>query len=250
MARGNFSDAAALLLWCVAAALGCDSRGMERGPQQAGPETAASTVELRYVETEQRTPSESAPGGSWVKSVRYPQIEGGVASEIQSAVNQAIAAHVAKYACDGPGDQQFTGVATRGDGTLLSVKYEAMWMCASMPAPQSKTGGLTFDLRTGRRVDLGEEVADASRRDALERRVVQGAKAAASRKLGRDAAYCPEPGRTSEFFLTDSAAVFVGMFPSHVDAACDVEVSIPLGELRPFLRSGSVLAGGAPTGSG
>lgn len=204
---------------------------------------------MRYVEAEDRTPSESAPGGSWVSSVRYPQIERGVASEIQSAVNEAIVAHVGKYTCAGPGDQQFMAAVTRSDGTVLSVNCEAMWMCTSMPAPQSKTGGLTFDLRPGHKVHLDEELTDAARREALERRVGEGAKVAVSRKLGSNATYCPEPGRTSEFFLTDSAAVFVGMFPSHVDAACEVEVSIPLGELRPFLRGGSVLASRAPSSS-
>lgn len=242
------SAAAVLLLWCPPAALGCDSGGMERGPQQAGPAAAAQTIEIRYVEAEDRTPSQSAPGGSWVRSVRYPQIESGVASEIRSAVNDTIVAHVGKHKCAGPGDQQFTATVTRSDGTVLSLQYEAMWMCASMPAPQSKPGGLTFDLRTGHGMSLGEELTDTARRDALERRVVQGAKAAMSKRLGRDAAYCPDPRWTSELFLTDSTAVFVGMFASHADAACEVEVSIPLEELRRLLRHGSVLAGKASSG--
>ncbi|MGH9258309.1 MAG: hypothetical protein ACRD08_00185 [Acidimicrobiales bacterium] len=177
--------------------------------------------------------------------MRYPQIERGVAPEIRNAVNQTIAAHARKHACAGPGDQQFTAAVTRSDATVLSMKYEAMWMCPSMPAPQSNDGGLTFDLGTGRRVQLDEELADPARRDALDRRVVRDAMAAVSRKLGPGATECPEPVRTSEFYVTHSGVVFVGMFPAHVDAACAVEVSIPLGDLRSLLRSGSVLAGKA-----
>jgi hypothetical protein len=220
--------------------LKCDAGRREQPAREIGSIPQTRAVKTRYVERQTRVGSSSAPGGSWVVSLRYPQIDSGVPAEVRRNINSAIEATTKEYACKTPGDQQFKAEITKIDAKLMSMKYEAMWMCSSMPSPGSKIGGLTYDLGSGHKIDLDNELNDTGGGE-LDRLISKQTRAAIRKKLGSDASYCPEPQSAHEFFLEDRTIVFVGMFPSHADAACEVEVSMPLAQVESYLRKGSVL---------
>lgn len=198
-------------------------------------------VELRFEARDERIVAEAAPGGAWSIAVQYPQIVAGPSPATIAAVNDAILREVAATACDGPGEHTFAADVVRNDGILLSVRYEAKWRCASIPSPGASAGGMSFELRSGESIALADELSDSPAiRAALEQRVADAALATARALRGDDAAFCGAFVGLRGAYITGDAAVFTQVFEAS-EPACDVEIPVPLRELRPFLHADSPL---------
>ena len=56
---------------------------------------------------------------------------------------------VNKYTCADGGDKTFNGTMIKVDENHVSLHYESMWMCATMPHPDTDSGNILFDTLTG-----------------------------------------------------------------------------------------------------
>ncbi len=117
------------------------------------------------------------PFGYWEITRVYPEIVSESHPQVAEAANGRIAALIDQYRCDGLGDQSFrTQEVYLGNG-LLSIAYEATWMCASMESPDSESGFLNLDLSDGTEVKLEEQFRGPSDYAQFRNRSVQELKA-------------------------------------------------------------------------
>ena len=90
----------------------------------------------------------NSPLGYWEVDLSYPQLNDNpnIAS---SVINKSIESLVNRYQCDAGGDKSFTGEIIQIDEDVVVISYESMWMCATMPHPDSESNVVTFNIKTG-----------------------------------------------------------------------------------------------------
>jgi len=108
--------------------------------------TLANLVQQKTFQ-EKITDSES-PLGYWEVDLSYPQLHDNpnIAS---STINKSIESLVNRYQCEAGGDKSFTGKVIQLDEDVVVISYESMWMCATMPRPDSESSVITFNIKTG-----------------------------------------------------------------------------------------------------
>lgn len=221
----------------LAALYGC---GESEATGEPGQRATQPENTYRYVQVEEQHPSEDSPVGYWETSLKYPQLNNPEHKKVLDTVNKAIAATVDSYKCEGPGDHSFEGTVSFSDKHLFSMKYDAMWMCDTMPNIGSDTGAQVYNLANGKQVKLADEFKDAASGDQIKALIKTKFKAALA---GLDASLaCPQPEDEGSFYIQGQDIVFIARFLSHADSACEMEVSLPLSELTPKLKADSVLA--------
>lgn len=184
---------------------------------------------------------EMAPVGFWEVSLRYPKITGGFPASVITKVNKVITEHVSKYSCSDLGDHTFTSETKYFDKELLSMTYRAMWMCATMPAPENTSGALTFNLITGEPLLLSSEFIDdkASKEffSILSAKIKSQTLAVQSQKE----IDCPEITTHSYFYKTKNAITLVATAPFHRFSGCTTELEFGSNEMKRFFKPDSLL---------
>lgn len=113
---------------------------------EADQEAADDTLTHRYKEHQERLTDSDSPLGYWEIDHRYPVFKSETHPGKAEEINAKITEQLEQYQCPDKGDQAFSAkVESQADGELM-VTYEAMWLCSSMPAPDSTEGELIFEL--------------------------------------------------------------------------------------------------------
>lgn len=112
---------------------------------------SASVPDISYtVENEySKIDSDDSPVGYWEVDLSYPVLSNPSNTSEIIRINQAIKDLVNKYTCADGGDKTFNGTMIRVDENHVSLQYESMWMCATMPHPDTDSGNILFDTLTG-----------------------------------------------------------------------------------------------------
>lgn len=222
----------------------------------ANPDVGATKAEERkntgsagQFEYELRTEEASVlddrfPFGHWEITRVYPEILSESHPSVAEAANGRIAALIDQYRCDGLGDQSFrTQEVYLGPG-LLSIAYEATWMCASMETPDSESGFLNLNLADGSEVKLEEQFRGPSDYAQFRNRAVQELNRELEDQVSDSGEDCPEV-RAFNGFHTDGTDLTVSSLSDRQgSAACNVHASFPLQSLEGKLRADSVLLAG------
>lgn len=203
-------------------------------------DSSANNSLFKYIEVSEKIDSPASPLGYWDKNLRYPQIIGLSDSEMATNINKTIIKLVEEYKCSPEGEQGFESEVTFVNKSVISFKYDAMWMCDSMPGPDSVAGAATIDLSTGKIIVLADELIDMTAVDKLKNRVAGEVHKLLQAKnvTGAD---CPETSGEQLYYLTKDYIVFRASFSEHSDSACEVEAKINLNESRQFLKPNSKL---------
>lgn len=113
---------------------------------QADQEASDDTLTHRHKEHQERITDSDSPLGHWEIDHRYPVFSSETHPGKAEEINDKITQQREQYQCPDKGDETFNAeVATKTDGELV-ITYEAMWLCPSMPAPDSTEGELIFEL--------------------------------------------------------------------------------------------------------
>ncbi len=198
-------------------------------------------ADYQQIVVEKTIKDKMSPMGYWEVSLSYPKITGDFPENIKAKINKAIADHVGKYGCSDLGDHTFVSATKYFDKELLSMAYETIWMCSTMPAPDSGSGALTFNLLTGEPLLLSSEFIDD--KAGIEFFSILSEKIK-SQTLALQTQYeidCPEITTHSYFYKTEDAIVLVAEAPFHSDSECTIEIEFGSSEMKRFLKPGSLL---------
>lgn len=187
------------------------------------------------------------PFGYWEVTRVYPEILSETHPSVAEAANGRISALIDQYRCDGLGDQSFrTQEVYLGTG-ILSIAYEATWMCASMEAPDGESGSLNLDLADGTDVKLEDQFRGPSDYAQFRSQAVQELNRELENQVAESGEPCPQVRAFSGFHTDGTDLTVSSMSDQEGFAACHVRVSFPLKSLERQLRADSVLLSAAQT---
>ena len=189
-----------------------------KASEQAPPETATSSTKSKvlpdsffsYVEVKEKTTTSSSPLGYWEKTLRYPQLKNNFNSQAVTVINESVVQLTNKYKCETEGDHDFESEVTLANSVLISFKYNAMWLCDTMPRPDSAIGAATLDLETGAEIKLADEVLDKATAEELRNIVLSKFKKLINEK-NKVGANCPLPTPSDMFYLYDLKSLFISV---------------------------------------
>jgi hypothetical protein len=232
---------AAVLLTCVNVAA-CDGGGAASASAQSQQEGAANFEGQVGYELEtiaQEIPDDDSPIGYWEVDKTFPVIT--PTSDVPAAevINLEVRRLVAQYSCEGKGDETFNSENVFVGERVFSMQYEAMWMCATMPSPDSASGSLNFDLADGSRISLKEQFESADAYHAF------GEKALAAMNEQLAAAgsndECTPVTALGDFRIDEKHLYVSSPSGEHGESFCEVEVAFEKPEIQDLLKPDSVL---------
>ncbi len=195
-------------------------------------------VLYRMQQDDKNIEDSASPLGYWEQLVSYPVIAG--SSPSTDRINKAIKTQAYQFSCGSLGDYTFTATVHSIDRAILSISYEAMWLCPQMPAPDSDTGALVFNVITGKPIKLNDEFASAGKFDSFARDITEKLGQLVSEKNKSNQMDCEIPSIYSFYYKKNDALVFVSSPDIHSDSACAVEVEIPFKDMSGDLKEGSL----------
>ncbi|MBU3917690.1 hypothetical protein KKA14_19355 [bacterium] len=194
-------------------------------------------LEMNFKENEEFF--EDSDGRAWEQSVRFPIVKGPEAKVVQR-INTSIQTLLNRFKCDPKAELLFTSNVKHQNDGVLSLKYNANYMCRTMPNPSGYEGGITFDLSSGRIITLKNELKDTSSYDALSRDVIEKLLPLLKSKV-KNYKECNNPHFSGEYYIESNNIVFLEFFSEHYKVFCEVSVSIPLNEIRSYFKADSKL---------
>lgn len=198
-------------------------------------------ADYQQIVEEKTIKDESSPMGYWEISLSYPIITGGFPESIKAKVNNAIKEHVGKYGCSDLGDHAFVSATKYFDKELLSMAYETIWMCSTMPAPDSASGALTFNLLTGEPLLLSDEFIDNKASIEFFSMLAEKIKSQRLVLQTQNEIDCPDISTHSYFYKTKGAITLVAEAPFESDAGCTIEIEFGSSEMKRFFKADSLL---------
>lgn len=214
------------LICSLLASCGQASDSLEGGNQ----DTPKLTFEV--FSQQEEIPAPHSPFGFWEKSIQYPVFESGD-EEVASSINSTLRALVEKYRCKNEGDQTFSANVKHQSASMLSITYEAMWMCPPMPHPDSTAGALNIDLRNGEEIVWRDQLQDQE----VEKKFL---KLLAQQRQKMEAKACQPPSDFAYFYVEGNEVRFVFQPDTHSEA-CTVTVAIDRETIGQFLTRESTL---------
>jgi len=220
------------ILMSLAANFGCTS---DKGKQEGN--FCNSQVCVKFLDENESIPGKD-DGFGWKKNVHIPQITS-VNNKGTEKINQELKELVAEPICESKeGDYFFSAELTLLSEKHLSFKYDEMEYCVPMPHPASYSGGITFSLKTSKKISLAEEIKNNDLLDKLKKDVLKKAK---DKLQEDDSCSEPEPEFSEKYYMNANSIVFIEFFPFHSDSACEIEVEMPISEMTKYLKSNSEL---------
>ena len=207
-----------------------------KNPQQAG---ASPDSVFTLVEVSEKVEDPASPFGYWEVTKSFPKLSDSQSSA--QAVNGAIEQIVSKYSCDSPGDEAFNSEVSYSSGELLSFHYEAMWMCQSMPSPDSTTGAATFDLKTGQLINIDSEFSSPDKKKAAYTLLREALDKKVSQIEQDNGMTCNNRSSLDGYYVTDSEIVFLHDASTHDESVCGTEVALKKSDAGKYLRGDSLL---------
>jgi hypothetical protein len=148
---------------------------------------------------------------------------------------------VNQYTCEGKGEETFTGVVTLASDRIFSMRYESMWMCATMPSPDSTSGTLNINIHDNTVLDLHNEFAsDTAHKAFVEKTILRINKKLSERRV-QQKVECAPVMKFGNFYVNPETLVISTPPGAHGDTACDVEVAIPRRDISAQLKADSGL---------
>jgi hypothetical protein len=231
-----------LLTGCDAAA-NADDASTSPVSMEEKPESTVSAGQFEYqLRTEETSVQDDRfPFGFWEVTRVYPEILSGNHPAAARAANDRIEGLVYQYRCDDMGDEVFhTRKVYLGNG-VLSMSYEAVWTCASMPSPESETGFLNLDLASGSGIDLEAQFRDRGSYQRFQQRVLEHLNHELESQMAGQSETCPEATHIDGFHF-DGKHLWVASLPREQDmAACGVKVRFTVESLQELLKPTSPL---------
>lgn len=125
---------------------------------------------------------------------------------------------------------------------MMSVTNTVDYYCAQSPHPDGETMGLVYDLKTGQRVTLAQQMKSGNTK-ALDEVLM---KKALSKSSNADSSCSADVyknlGTSATGFSLSATEMTIWTSYPHQTAACNIEATIPLKQLKNFLAPKSVAA--------
>ena len=158
-------------------------------------------------------------------------VSGQDTSVVNALNNRIDSALVRQVQCNPRGDLFVSSQLTFCNQNYLSISYQQMYQCRTMPGPSGKNAGITFSLDNGQALNLRSLVKSDAAYEMLTEEVLNKALS------NLDQNQCDLPRFSGEFFLEPGSIVFVEFFPDHYKEMCELEVRMSLRELKPYINS-------------
>lgn len=203
--------------------------------------SAGGAFEYRLQTEETARLDDRFPFGYWKVHRVYPVLMSEDQPRAVQVANKRIVERVHGYRCDGMGDVTFsTREVFIGNG-VLSMTYDASWMCASMSSPQSESGFLNLDLMGGSEIQLEDQFRDAAAYEGFRAVAIVALNEELEGRTASDGRRCP-PASSMSGFKVSGGELVVASFPGQGEnSACDVEAALPLDSLDDELKPDSSL---------
>lgn len=218
----------------VAASLLACTGNAENSTESAEPEAAAGQISYEWRETTKQTEDELSPLGYWDVDLRYPLFASTNPRHKLDALNKQVEALRESYSCTDKGDETFTADVKFASPNLVSLIYEAMWYCPTMPSPDSGSGVINFDPIAGKSITLADLVV-RDKAEALASLLAE--KAQQALKGGNEA--CRGDSAFDQFYRDGDEVVFLSSKDGHGAEGCSI--SVPLKQIDTYLKQGSPL---------
>ena len=207
----------------------------------SAPQVAVPSQYFEMVEVDEKIPDPSYDLGYRDKTLAYPKLIGAFPENIKAQVNREVERSANAFKCSGTGDQSFTATVTHATDKLFSFKYEAMRMCAKSPRPSSTQGAYTYNMQTGKLVNLDSEFTDPSAKNAFTEMATKRLTEGVAKEERETEIECPKPIDIGYFFVTSAGVAVAYRAEDHYYSACTTEVEISKEALRRYLKPDSVL---------
>lgn len=182
---------------------------------------------------------EMSPLGFWETRIEYPILVDSSNNAALEAINREISLLAEKFRCDdNKGDKQFTASITFLNSSLVSMPYTDTWLCAGMPHPDGRTGAITYDIKTGAKIALTDELIASAKANFSQKIILQLNKTLKAKENGED---CAEVFKWSYFYLTTTGMVFAHAPDDYSESNCAVEIKISNKEILQNLNGDSIL---------
>lgn len=179
------------------------------------------------------------PFGYWEVTRVYPEILSASHQSAANAANQRIDALVHQARCDDMGDEAFHAREIYLGNGILSVAYEAVWTCASMPSPESETGFLNLDLVGGSELDLEAQFLDRDSYESFQEQAVEALNQELEAQMAGKSETCPEATSITGFHFDGENLWATSQSGEEGTAACSVKVSFAMESLQEQLKPSS-----------
>ena len=238
---------ALVLTCCCISACGSDNASSQE-TQKPNTQVSAlalpatgSAIKYEMKTIKKQIPDTASPIGSWEIDKSCPVMRTAPRQDSIASLNQKIMALVDQYTCEGKGDETFTGKVTLAGDRVFSMRYESMWMCATMPSPDSTSGTLNINIKDNSAIDLRNEFAGDSAYNTFLAKTLKRINQKVAERRAQQKVECTPVTQLGNFYITPEALVISTLPKSHGDTACDIELTIPRREISRQLKSGSGL---------
>ena len=202
---------------------------------------AGNAIKYEMKIVKKQIPDKSSPLGYWDINKSYPVIVAAPRQVLLQSLNKNIMALVNQYTCENKGEETVMADVTLASDRIFSMRYESMWMCASMPSPDSNSGTLNINIKDNTVIDLRNEFAGDSTYKTFVAKTLKRINQKNTERRTQQQTECAPVTKLGKFYVTPENLV-VGTSPtSHGDAACEIEVATPRSELSALLKPGSAL---------
>ncbi len=192
------------------------------------------TLSFEVFRQQEEIPAPSSPFGFWEKSIQYPIFESSDKKELATSINLTLRTLVEKYQCKNTGDQTFSANVMHQGASVLSVTYEAMWMCPPMPHPDSTAGAINIDLRNGEEIVWRNQLQDQAAEENFLKLLAK------ERQEVVEAEECRLPSEFDYFYVAENELRFVFQADTHSEV-CTVTVTIDRDTAGQFFTPSSAL---------
>lgn len=206
-------------------------------------ETSTNVLTYKLKSIDEEITDGSSPFGYWAITKTYPIIEPEDVP-VAEAVNASVRNLVDNFSCEGQGEETFTSENVYLGAEIFSMQYEAMWMCSTMPSPDSSSGALNIDLTDGSELALNNQFKSEQEYAIFAQRAL-GEINKQLKSVDNDKGEQCSPAAELGNFHVDGDAIHVHT-PSrtHGGSVCDVVVRIDRKSIESLLKPESVLLAG------
>jgi hypothetical protein len=157
---------------------------------------------------------------------------------ILKKINDRFNGIVSNYKCNPKADLYFTSKVVFESEDILSVKYNALYSCESMPGPSSYEGGVTFDLTTGEEIDISSQSISDDGFFKISKKVMDNYIELSQVEV-KEFELCETPLFSGEYYIERGFITFVNFFSAHYLSFCEIEIKIPLIEVIELFKQSS-----------
>lgn len=189
----------------------------------------ASTFTYQMKKVEKTVRNNKTESGDWSIYLQYPAITNPEKQKIVDTVNLKIESIVSQYSCGEIGERSFIADVVFLSSEIFSLTYEAMIMCPKMPRPDFEAGAITFELTTGKQIQLKEHIKK-DKHTSLRKLISERAKL----KIEERESSCPSIPEYNIVFPSEQGINFSYVSSYHGNVQCNYEITLGRKEASAF----------------